>query len=165
MPDTATLYEQDWYAWTQDQAARLRDLAPSQRPNGLDVEKLAEEVEDLGGSQRRAVMSLMRELFIHLLKVEFHPHRRSREHWKDEIAAFRTQITAEFDDSPSLRARRADLAKAAWGQAWRQVNARQQPTAPAMLQRMAAAGVDGTSPRYAVDDELLDLSWYPTSRD
>ena len=38
MPDTASLYDRDWYAWTQDQAARLRAWPEQLRPNGLDVE-------------------------------------------------------------------------------------------------------------------------------
>jgi Domain of unknown function DUF29 len=161
MPDTATLYDTDWYAWTQDQAARLRGMPPALRPNGLDLEHLAEEVEDLGGSQRRGVVSLMREIAIHLLKVEFHPHRRSREHWKDEIAAFRTQVEAEFEASPTLRARRDELAAAAWKQAYRQIQVRQQPTAPAMLRAMQAAGVSAGRPHYETEGQLLDLEWYP----
>lgn len=55
MPDTAASYDRDWFAWTQDQAARLRAWPEHLRPTGLDVENLAEEVEDMGKSQRRAV--------------------------------------------------------------------------------------------------------------
>ena len=42
---TATdLHEQDFYAWTQEQAAKLRASQPAE----LDWESLAEEIEDMG---------------------------------------------------------------------------------------------------------------------
>ena len=45
------LYDTDFYAWTQDQARKLREV----RDNRLDAEHLAEEVADLGKSELRAV--------------------------------------------------------------------------------------------------------------
>jgi hypothetical protein len=47
------LYKDDFYAWTRDQAAALRRLA-EQRWNGpLDLEHLAEEVEEFGMQARK----------------------------------------------------------------------------------------------------------------
>ena len=64
------LYEDDFYAWTREQARALRRLAES-RPNvGLDLEHLIEEVEDLGTSQRDAVRSHLRTIIEHCLKLE-----------------------------------------------------------------------------------------------
>jgi hypothetical protein len=52
------LYETDFYAWTQAQAKELRRFART-RPNlPLDLEHLAEEVQDLGKSEHDAVFSL-----------------------------------------------------------------------------------------------------------
>ena len=52
------LYESDFYAWTQVQAKELRRLAET-RPNlPLDLGLIAEEIEDLGMSERSAVFSL-----------------------------------------------------------------------------------------------------------
>ncbi len=46
------LYEEDFYAWTRDQASALRRLA-GQRWNGpLDLAHLAEEVEEDSGCRR-----------------------------------------------------------------------------------------------------------------
>ena len=59
MSDPASLYEQDFYAWTRDQAATLRAWPERLRPNALDIEHLAEEIENLGSSQRNAVQSLL----------------------------------------------------------------------------------------------------------
>ncbi len=92
MPDSASLYDKDWYAWTQDQAARLRELPAASRPNGLDVENLAEEVESMGASQRRAIRSLLEQLYIHLLKMAFHPASNALLHWQAKVDGFRIQI-------------------------------------------------------------------------
>jgi hypothetical protein len=40
------LYEEDFYAWTQQQAQALRRLRVGD--NDLDIEHIAEEIEDLG---------------------------------------------------------------------------------------------------------------------
>ena len=45
------LYDQDFYQWTQEQAALLREGAWQD----LDVINLAEEIESLGKSDRRAL--------------------------------------------------------------------------------------------------------------
>ena len=55
----ADLYDEDFYAWTQQQAEVLR--THFQGDNRLDVEHLAEEVEDLGKSELHAVESYRRE--------------------------------------------------------------------------------------------------------
>ena len=52
----ADLYDEDFYAWTQQQAEALRTHFKGD--NRLDVEHLAEEVEDLGKSELQAVESL-----------------------------------------------------------------------------------------------------------
>jgi hypothetical protein len=67
----AQLYEEDFYAWTRNQAAALRRLAAS-RPNlALDFPHLIEEVADLGISQRDAVRSQLRRIIEHCLKLEY----------------------------------------------------------------------------------------------
>ena len=54
MPD-GPRYDDDFYAWTQFQAQVLRSLRT--RDNRFDREHLAEEIEDLGKSERNAVRS------------------------------------------------------------------------------------------------------------
>ena len=48
--DQAALYEKDIYAWSQHQAAVLRRMAanPAALPNDLDLEHVAEEIEEVG---------------------------------------------------------------------------------------------------------------------
>ena len=46
------LYEADFYAWTRQQALALRRFART-RPNlSLDLEHIAEQIQDLGKSER-----------------------------------------------------------------------------------------------------------------
>ena len=58
------LYDADLFAWTVDQARRLRSV----RPADLDWENLAEEIESVGRSQKSEIRSRMVKLLSHLLK-------------------------------------------------------------------------------------------------
>ena len=79
------LYEEDFYAWTRDQAQALRRLAAT-RPNlALDFPHLIEEVADLGTSQRDAVRSQLRRIIEHCLKLEYSPAREPRAGWHETI--------------------------------------------------------------------------------
>ena len=62
------LYEQDFYAWTLQQAELLR----SQTQQDLDWVNLAEELEDTGKNLKRELESRLKVLFAHLLKRGFH---------------------------------------------------------------------------------------------
>lgn len=161
MPDTARLFDRDWYAWTQDQAARLRAWPEHLRPNGLDVEHLAEEVEDLGGSQRRAVQSHLRLIALHLLKLEFHPARENRPHWTGEIAAFRDSLAVDLKDSPSLRARCDELYPDAWPRARRAFLREIEAGWRERRVDLAAALPGDGSPRYELGTQLLNEDWFP----
>ena len=50
MADTRTLYEEDFVAWTEQQAEALRSAARGSTNQPLDWENLAEEIESLGRS-------------------------------------------------------------------------------------------------------------------
>lgn len=91
-------YERDFYAWTQDQAQKLRD----RRHNEIDWENVAEEIESLGRSQRREIRSRLLVLLLHLLKWEFQPDQR-KGGWQASIIEAREELASELDDSPSLR--------------------------------------------------------------
>ena len=69
------LYETDFFAWTQAQAKELRRFART-RPNlPLDLGHLAEEIRDLGKSERDAVFSLAQQIIQHFLLIEHSPTR------------------------------------------------------------------------------------------
>jgi hypothetical protein len=93
------LYDTDFYAWTQDQAEKLR----AARDNRLDAEHLAEEVADLGRSELRAVEAHLLQLFVHLLKAAFSPGDAPKAGWRGEIRQHQLLLRKAF--SPSMRAK------------------------------------------------------------
>lgn len=93
-----SLYEQDFFAWLNDQAAKLR----ARSHNEIDWDNLAEEIESLSGSQRREIESRLAQLILHLLKWQFQPGRRS-ESWRISISEQRIWIPNIIKNSPSLK--------------------------------------------------------------
>jgi hypothetical protein len=88
-PD-GSLYDDDFYAWTQEQAQLLRRLPAVS--NRLDGELIAEEIEDLGKSELRSVQSLCEHIIEHLLKLEYSALDEPAHHWRQEITEWRLQI-------------------------------------------------------------------------
>jgi len=94
---TARSYESDFYAWTADQARTLRHI----KPDSIDWENLAEEVESLGRSDKRAIGSGFKIVLEHLIKWKFQPEKRS-DSWSDSIEEHRDRMARIIEDSPSL---------------------------------------------------------------
>jgi hypothetical protein len=160
MPDDATLHDRDWYAWTQDQAARLRAWPEHLRPNGLDLEEVAEEIESLGKSDRRAITSFLRLIALHALKIEFHPADAGR-HWRREIDNFRADLVRLAEESPSLFAMRAELYAKAWRDARREFARDLAEDDPDAARRFAAAIPPDAPPPYDLDSQILNEDWFP----
>ena len=94
-----TLYDQDFYAWTQEQAALLREGAVQD----LDLTNLAEEIESLGKSEMRALESHLEVLVLHLLKWQYQPARRQTGHsWRATIRTQRAALADMLEESPSM---------------------------------------------------------------
>ena len=108
------LYDTDFYAWTQDQAEKLREV----RDNRLDAANLAEEVADLGKSELRAVTGHLDQLLIHLLKAAYSPADPPRPGWLNEADLHHREMLKAF--TPSMR-RKIDLA-GSWRTAVRVTN-------------------------------------------
>ena len=103
---TAEQHDVDFFQWTQEQAAKLRAMAGEACP--LDLDNLAEEIEDMGRDEIREISSLLRQTITHLLKIVIDPNAPSVDHWFDEIIAFQGDAVLAF--SPGLR-QRLDLEK------------------------------------------------------
>ena len=103
-PDDS-LYERDFFLWTQEQAEALRRAAHEGSNLPLDWENLAEEIESLGNSDKREILSLLEILVEHLLKLAASPADLPRRQWRKEVRAFRRKLNRILQDSPSLRAR------------------------------------------------------------
>ncbi len=83
-------YDDDFYAWTQEQAELLR-RGPA-GANRLDIELIAEEIEDLGKSELHTVQSLCEHIIEHLLKLEYSGLEEPASHWRREIVEWRLQL-------------------------------------------------------------------------
>lgn len=101
--DRSSLYDNDIYAWAEQQAAVLRRLAETRRdlPNDLDLEHVAEEIEDVGKSELNRTQSLLTQTLVHLIKAHADPASRARGHWIGE--ALHLQFDARRAFSPSMR--------------------------------------------------------------
>jgi hypothetical protein len=95
----ADLYEDDFYLWTQGQAAALR--AHGRGGNALDYERLAEEVEDLGKSDYRESRSYVLRILEHLYKLAWSQRAEPRGGWRAEIVTFR--VALEDALTPTIR--------------------------------------------------------------
>lgn len=107
--EATDLYEQDFFLWTQQMATALREGLLDQ----LDLENLAEEIESVGRSEKRELISRLRVLLIHLLKWQFQSERRSHS-WQSTITEQRIQLELVLEDSPSFKGLVPDLLESAY---------------------------------------------------
>ncbi len=108
MDTKKTAYERDFYAWANHQALLLRQ----KKFDEVDIENLIEEVEDLGKSQERSLKSALKQLILHLLKLQFQPekngmnwqdpHREKNSSWERSVDNQRSEINELLDETPSL---------------------------------------------------------------
>lgn len=109
-------YDDDFYAWTQHQAALLR----TGKWQKLDYTNLAEEIESLGKRDRRELGSRLEILVMHLLKWHYQPQGRALGHsWYDTIVEQRRELSLLLEDSPSLRQQVPAILRQRYGHARR----------------------------------------------
>jgi plasmid stabilization system protein ParE len=104
-----TLYDQDLYAWAHDNAELLRQGRFAE----ADIEHIAEEIETMGRSERRALESRLEVLLAHLLKWRHQPVRRGKS-WQYTIEEQRRKVLRLLRDNPSLRPKLAEILKDAY---------------------------------------------------
>lgn len=92
------LYDRDFALWLSEQAALLRE----RKFELLDVDKLTEEVDSMGGSLHRELKSRLMVVLAHMLKCRFQPEHRSSS-WLATLAEQRHQIELLIEESPSLQ--------------------------------------------------------------
>ena len=88
--DLNTLYEQEYDQWLEETVKILKNRQLDQ----LDYDNLIEELETLGRSEKNAVRSLLLQVIIHLLLLQFWTEEKERNsnHWSAEIITFRVQL-------------------------------------------------------------------------
>jgi hypothetical protein len=111
MPDPS-LYDQDFYAWANEQAALLR----AGKLSAADIENIAEEIESMGRTEKRELVSRLTVLLAHLLKWQYQPDRRGKS-WRGTIRNQRLDVSDHLADNPSLKAQLSDTIAAAYERA------------------------------------------------
>ena len=106
----STLYDHDFYAWANEQAALLR----SGRLSEADVEHVAEEIESMGKTEKRELVSRLKVLMMHLLEWRFQPVGRSTS-WRLTIEEQRREVVDHLADNPSLKAKLSETMESAYG--------------------------------------------------
>jgi len=97
-PPAASLYDQDFATWTSETARLLR----ARRFDQIDIEHVAEEIEDMGKREKRELLSRLSVLILHLLKWRYQPDKQSPG-WQSTIVTQRAALERLLEDSPSLR--------------------------------------------------------------
>lgn len=138
-------YEDDVVAWAVEQTEFLR----TGRFDLLDIEHLAEEIEDVGKSEQRELRNRIALLLAHLLKWQYQPERRGMS-WRLTIRNQRRGIIRRLNEAPSLQAK---LREAGW---WEDV---WDDAVAQAAQETGLAHFPETCPWNATD--VLDQEWLP----
>ncbi len=151
------LYRSDYYAWTRDQADALRRLAAERWNGPLDLANLAEEVDDLGKSERNAVLGQSERLIEHLLKLQFSRSVEPRRGWIVTVDDARRELEKHLTE-----ALRQEL-EAALPELYRRERKRTARKLALFDDREAADALPEVCP-YTVR-ELCDEDWLPPEPD
>lgn len=92
-----SLYDEDFLAWTEQQAALLR----AGRLDQLDLDNLAEELDTMGRSEWGELESRLEVLLVHMLKRDHQPEKQTRS-WDATINEQRTRLRRLFRRSPTV---------------------------------------------------------------
>ncbi len=103
MTETFQIYDANVVAWVRQQAQLMR----AGRFGALDIEHIAEEIEDVSKSEQRELESRMAMLLAHLLKWERQPERRGPS-WEAIIRHQPERIVRRLERIPSLKASLSD---------------------------------------------------------
>ena len=109
----AELYERDYFAWVQHQVQALRE----HRIEGIDWENVAEEIEDLGRSERHSIESQMVRLLEHLLKLQYSRGilaKNNARGWQLSVRDARLVARRLIEQNPSLRPQLTEMLQFAY---------------------------------------------------
>jgi len=152
MGTNTRLYDTDFYAWVQDQAA----LLAARRFEELDLPHLVEELQVMGSSERGELANRLSVLLAHLLKLQIAAERlpyvydRAQRGWRLTCTEQRLQLQRLLRRNPSLRPGVSDEIPDAY--------------AIARLQAALALGVDETSLPLTcalTPEEVLESGFWP----
>ena len=151
----ASLYETDFYAWTQEQSETLRAVFAQRVNLPLDFENLAEEIESVGKRDRRELHSRMARIIEHLLKLGESTLGEPRNGWQNSVRAERSGLDQLFDQSPSLRPVAGEELAPAFRRATRRLDHQVIELCMDPLPRVCPYELD----------QVLSETWWPEPRD
>lgn len=108
------LYDQDFLAWIEDISTKLK-ARDFDSLDLLDLENLIEEIDSLGASQRRELLSRLTVLLEHLLKRIYVKMPQKFNGWTITIRNQRQELEILITQSPSLKS----LWQQSFTDAWR----------------------------------------------
>jgi hypothetical protein len=149
MPD-GPRYDDDFYAWTQYQAEVLRSMRT--RDNRFDREHVAEEIEDLGKSERDALESQISRVIEHFLKLAYSPADQPRYGWMGSIGDARRILRKKI--TPTLRRH----AEEKFAELYEDGREAAELSLREYREHIAAAALPLACP-YTLD-QILDRGWY-----
>jgi hypothetical protein len=152
LSDPGSLYDRDFFAWTQQQAALLRRAATHGPTSDLDLENLAEEIESLGKRDRRALISQIARVTEHLLKLQYSGVHESRPGWESSVDVHRSKARRIVADSPGLKAELETILSEGYGDGRRFA-------ARSLRAELGAQTLPDVCP-YSLD-QILDHNWWP----
>ncbi|WP_207459885.1 DUF29 domain-containing protein [Azospirillum sp. SYSU D00513] len=96
-------YDDDYYAWTREQARLLREAASERINTPIDWEHIAEELDIMGDQVRDAIESHLATVIEHLLKLEHSPDPYPRRKWRISVSKARRHLERKLLRHPSLK--------------------------------------------------------------
>jgi hypothetical protein len=109
------LYDQDFQAWVETTIQHLK----SREFDALDIENLIEELADLGKSERNALVSHLKILLAHLLKlrVQATAPETMKGSWYDSVVEHRQRVLDSLENAPSFKGYLPEAIGKAYGDA------------------------------------------------
>ena len=139
-------YDKDIVAWATEQAQLLR----AGRFDLLDIEHIADEIEDVGKSEQRELANRMAQLLAHLLEWQCQPDYRNAS-WQRIITERRKVVKKRLAKSPGLQQMLADD------------NWKSEIWADAVVKAAQETGLADFPEfcQWSLDEEVLAGSWMP----
>lgn len=138
-------YEEDAYGW----AAHTVQLLKEKKMNEVDFDGIIEELEEMGISNKHALISRLSVVISHLLKWQYQPTMRGHS-WIYSIREQRKQSRVHIKDNPSLKSKLDDILTDAYGIA----------TAKAAKETALDAKIFPTECPYTFE-QIMDEDFYP----
>lgn len=86
------LFERDYVAWLAEQAAAMRRLRVEGANIPLDLDLLAEELDDMARDLRASCASHTATIIQHLLKLQLSPAEEPRRGWQNTVRTARLNL-------------------------------------------------------------------------